>query len=81
MIFERLTEQEKEIYNVMLQLKAATSPVSVGGISEGGTDPEPDYEIPGEALNDLAFAALMEEATKIHRLAVCMGRFQSFHFL
>ena len=62
-IFERLTEQEKEIYNVMLQLKG-NKPYLWEGIYEGGTAPGPDYEIPGEALNDPAFAALMEEATK-----------------
>ena len=62
-IFERLTEQEKEIYNVMLQLKG-NKPYLWEGIYEGGTDPGPDYEIPGEALNDPAFAALMKEATK-----------------
>lgn len=47
----------------MLQLKG-NKPYLWEGIYEGGTDPEPDYEIPGEALNDPAFAALMEEATK-----------------
>lgn len=62
-IFERLTEQEKEIYNVMLQLKG-NKPYLWEGIYEGGTAPGPDYEIPGEALNDPAFATLMEEATK-----------------
>lgn len=62
-IFERLTEQEKEIYNVMLQLKG-NKPYLWEGIYEGGTDPGPDYEIPGEALNDPAFAALMKETTK-----------------
>ena len=60
LIFERLTEQEKEIYNVMLQLKG-NKPYLWEGIYEGGTDPEPDYEIPGEALNDPAFAALMKD--------------------
>jgi cell wall-associated NlpC family hydrolase len=34
------------------------------GIYNGGEDTGPSYEIPGEALDDPAFAALMEEATK-----------------
>lgn len=62
-IFERLTEQEKEIYSVMLQLKG-NKPYLWERIYEGSTDPRPDYEIPGEALNDPAFAVLMKEAIK-----------------
>ena len=34
------------------------------GIYNGGEDTGPSYEIPGEALDDPAFAALMEDATK-----------------
>ena len=34
------------------------------GIYTGGGDPGPTYEIPGEALSDPSFAALMAEATK-----------------
>ena len=34
------------------------------GIYNGGEDTGPSYVIPGEALDDPAFAALMEEATK-----------------
>jgi len=37
---------------------------TVSGIYNGGEDTGPSYEIPGEALDDPAFAALMEEATK-----------------
>ena len=38
--------------------------LSVGRDFNGGEDTGPSYELPGEALDDPAFAALMEEATK-----------------
>ena len=63
MILPRLNEQQREIYTVMQQLKG-NKPYLWEGIYNGGEDTGPSYEIPGEALDDPAFAALMEEATK-----------------
>ena len=62
-ILPRLDEQQRQIYTVMQQLKG-NKPYLWEGIYNGGEDTGPSYEIPGEALNDPAFAALMEEATK-----------------
>ena len=62
-ILPRLNEQQREIYIVMQQLKG-NKPYLWEGIYNGGEDTGPSYEIPGEALDDPAFAALMEEATK-----------------
>ena len=62
-ILPRLNEQQREIYTVMQQLKG-NKPYLWEGIYTGGEDPGPSYEIPGEALDDPAFAALMAEATK-----------------
>lgn len=62
-IFPRLDEQQKEIYAIMQELKG-NKPYLWEGIYTGGTDPGPSYEIPGEALSDPSFAALMAEATK-----------------
>ena len=62
-ILPRLNEQQREIYTVMQQLKG-NKPYLWEGIYNGGEDTGPSYEIPGEALDDPAFAALMEEATK-----------------
>ena len=62
-IFPRMDEQQKEIYTIMQELKE-TSPTCGEGIYTGGGDPGPTYEIPGEALSDPSFAALMAEATK-----------------
>ena len=62
-ILPRLDEQQRQIYTVMQQLKG-NKPYLWEGIYNGGEDTGPSYEIPGEALDDPAFAALMEEATK-----------------
>ena len=62
-ILPRLNEQQREIYTVMQQLKG-NKPYLWEGIYNGGEDTGPSYEIPGEALDDPAFAALVEEATK-----------------
>ena len=62
-ILPRLNEQQREIYTVMQQLKG-NKPYLWEGIYTGGEDTGPSYEIPGEALDDPAFAALMAEATK-----------------
>ena len=62
-ILPRLNEQQREIYTVMQQLKG-NKPYLWEGIYTGGEDSGPSYEIPGEALDDPAFAALMAEATK-----------------
>ena len=62
-IFPRMDEQQKEIYTIMQELKG-NKPYLWEGIYTGGGDPGPTYEIPGEALSDPSFAALMAEATK-----------------
>ena len=61
-ILPRLDEQQREIYTVMQQLKG-NKPYLWEGIYTGGEDTGPSYEIPGEALDDPAFAALMAEAS------------------
>ena len=58
-----MDEQQKEIYTIMQELKG-NKPYLWEGIYTGGGDPGPTYEIPGEALSDPSFAALMAEATK-----------------
>lgn len=60
-----LTDDQKTIYSATLQVKG-NKPYLWDDIYTGGgdADPGPSYEIPGEALSDPAFAALMEEATK-----------------
>ena len=62
-ILPRLDEQQKEIYTIMQELKG-NKPYLWEGIYTGGGDPGPTYEIPGVALSDPSFAALMAEATK-----------------
>ena len=62
-IFPRMDEQQKEIYTIMQELKG-NKPYLWKGIYTGGGDPDPTYEMPGEALSDPSFAALMAEATK-----------------
>ena len=62
-ILPRLNEQQREIYTVMQQLKG-NKPYLWEGIYNGGEDTGLSYEIPGEALDDPAFAALIAEATK-----------------
>ena len=54
-ILPRLNEQQREIYIVMQQLKG-NKPYLWEGIYNGGEDTGPSYEIPGEALDDPAFA-------------------------
>ncbi len=60
-----LTDDQKTIYSATLQVKG-NKPYLWDDIYTGGgdVDPGPSYEIPGEALSDPDFAALMEEATK-----------------
>lgn len=61
-----LTAEQKEIYDITLQLKG-NKPYLWDDIyqSGGGSyDPGSDYTIPGEALSDPAFAALITEAEK-----------------
>ena len=62
-IFPRMDEQQKEIYTIMQELKGNKPYLWEGIYTEGG-GPGPTYEIPGEALSDPSFAALMAEATK-----------------
>lgn len=62
-ILQRLDEQQKEIYTIMQELKGNKPYLWEGIYTEGGA-PGPSYEIPGEALSDPSFAALMAEATK-----------------
>ena len=62
-ILPRLNEQQKEIYTIMQELKG-NKPYLWEGIYTGGGAPGHSYEIPGEALSDPSFAALMAEATK-----------------
>ena len=62
-ILQRLDEQQKEIYTIMQELKG-NKPYLWEGIYTEGRAPGPSYEIPGEALSDPSFAALMAEATK-----------------
>ena len=65
-INERLNEKEKELYAATLWTKG-NKPYLWDNIYTGGggdADPGPSYEIPGEALSDPDFAALVAEATK-----------------
>lgn len=63
-INERLTEGQKELYSATMWTKG-NKPYLWDDIYTGGdTDPGPSYEIPGEALNDPDFAALIAEAEK-----------------
>ena len=61
-----LDSEQKEIYDVTLELKG-NKPYLWDDIysgNDGGYDPGSDYTIPGEALSDPAFAALITEAEK-----------------
>ena len=61
-----LDAEQKEIYDITLELKG-NKPYLWDDIytSSGGSyDPGSDYPIPGEALSDPAFAALISEAEK-----------------
>lgn len=63
-INERLTDDQKELYSATMWTKG-NKPYLWDDIYTGGdTDPGPSYEIPGEALNDPDFAALIAEAEK-----------------
>lgn len=63
-INERLTTDQKELYSATMWTKG-NKPYLWDDIYTGGdTDPGPSYEIPGEALNDPDFAALIAEAEK-----------------
>ena len=61
-----LTAEQKEIYDITLELKGNKpylwDDIYLGG--GGSYDPGSDYTIPGEALSDPAFAALITEAEK-----------------
>lgn len=62
----RLNDEQKEIYDITLELKG-NKPYLWDDIysgNDGGYDPGSDYTIPGEALSDPAFAALITEAEK-----------------
>ena len=56
--------EQKEIYFVMQELKGNKPYLWEGIYTEGGTETEPGYQIPGEALSDPSFAALIGEAEK-----------------
>lgn len=61
-----LDAEQKEIYDITLELKG-NKPYLWDDIYTGGGgsyDPGSDYTIPGEALSDPAFAALITEAEK-----------------
>lgn len=61
-----LNAEQKELYDVMLELKG-NKPYLWDDIysgNGGSFDPGSDYTIPGEALSDPAFAALIAEAEK-----------------
>lgn len=65
-INSRLNDEQKEIYDTTLELKG-NKPYLWDDIysgNDGGYDPGSDYTIPGEALSDPAFAALITEAEK-----------------
>lgn len=65
-ITSRLDAEQKEIYDITLELKG-NKPYLWDDIysgNDGGYDPGSDYTIPGEALSDPAFAALIAEAEK-----------------
>ena len=61
-----LDAEQKEIYDITLELKG-NKPYLWDDIYTGGGgsyDPGSDYIVPGEALSDPAFAALITEAEK-----------------
>ena len=61
-----LDAEQKEIYDITLELKG-NKPYLWDDIYTGGGgsyDPRSDYTVPGEALSDPAFAALITEAEK-----------------
>ena len=60
----RLTMEQKEIYSVMQELKGNKPHLWEGIYTGGGTGTDPGYQIPGEALSDPSFAALIGEAEK-----------------
>ena len=60
----RLTMEQKEIYSVMQELKGNKPHLWEGIYTGDGTGTEPGYQIPGEALSDPSFAALIGEAEK-----------------
>ena len=65
-IASRLDTEQKELYDVLLELKG-NKPYLWDDIysgNGGGYDPGSDYTVPGEALSDPAFAALITEAEK-----------------
>ena len=63
-INERLDEKQKELYSATMWTKG-NKPYLWDDIYTGGdSDPGPSYEIPGEALSDPSFAALIAEAKK-----------------
>ena len=63
-INERLTAHQKELHSATMWTKG-NKPYLWDNIYTGGdTDPGPSYEIPGEALTDPDFAALIAEAEK-----------------
>lgn len=65
-ITSRLDAEQTEIYDITLELKG-NKPYLWDDIysgNDGGYDPGSDYTIPGEALSDPAFAALIAEAEK-----------------
>ena len=61
-----LDAEQKEIYDITLELKGNKpylwDDIYMGG--GGSYDPGSDYTVPGEALSDPAFAALISEAEK-----------------
>ena len=65
-VASRLDAEQKELYNILLELKG-NKPYLWDDIYSGngsGYDPGSDYTVPGEALSDPAFAALITEAEK-----------------
>ena len=65
-VASRLDGEQKELYDVLLELKG-NKPYLWDDIysgNGGGYDPGSDYTVPGEALSDPAFAALITEAEK-----------------
>ena len=65
-VVSRLDGEQKELYDILLELKG-NKPYLWDDIysgNGGGYDPGSDYTVPGEALSDPAFAALITEAEK-----------------
>lgn len=77
---EGLTEEQKERYAATLSMKG-NKPYLFGDDIYANESAGEDYDIPGEALADPDFAALITEAEKISGVPVCLGRFQSKHQL